>query len=324
MRRQFRIILLMLSIPLVFLTIFYLNISTNILSTSESVIPTFSNVQNDELYEKIKAYNDQHKIEPIDAVIDRVWKAIPGYNGLEVDVDASFKNMKAKNELNPDQLVYKEVSPSIHLDDLEPSPIYKGNPEKPMVSLLINVAWGNEYIPGILEALENTNVKATFFFDGSWVKKNAALAAMIYLQGHEIGNHAYSHPDLKFKSRAETMVELKKTNDIIEKTVDVKPIWFAPPSGSFKDETIDVAHELGMKTILWTVDTVDWKKPETSEMVSRVVSKVGNGTMILMHPTKPVYEGLETMINEIKEKGYELGTVSELMSEKRIDNANQK
>ena len=82
----------------------------------------------------------------------------------------------------------------------------------------------------------------------------------------------------------------------------------------------DVAHELGMKTILWTVDTVIGKNQKPPKWSSRVVSKVGNGSMILMHPTKPVYEGLETMINEIKEKGYQIGTVSELMSEKRIDN----
>ena len=91
------------------------------------------------------------------------------------------------------------------------------------------------------------------------------------------------------------------------------------PSGSFNQETILVANELGMKTILWTIDTVDWKKPATSEMVARIVSGVSNGSMVLMHPTKAVFEGLETMIIEIKGKGYQLGTVSDLMSEKRID-----
>ncbi|MFC5590632.1 polysaccharide deacetylase family protein [Sporosarcina soli] len=322
MKRKKKIFIGLLSSSLVFMFIIYTQPVATFFSnaTNDHTIPTFMADEQDELYQKIITYNDQHKIDPIDATIDRVWKAIPGYNGLQVDIKASYENMKGRTVLDPDKIVFKEVSPSVHLDDLEPSPIYRGNPEKPMVSLLINVAWGNEYIPGILETLENTYVKATFFFDGSWVKKNPALAAMIYLHGHEIGNHAYSHPDLKFRSRAETMDELKKTNDIIEKTLAVKPEWFAPPSGSFNDVTTDVAHELGMKTILWTVDTVDWRKPNTSEMVARVVSNVGNGSMILMHPTKPVEEGLETMINEIKEKGYQIGTVSELMSEKRIDN----
>ena len=74
-----------------------------------------------------------------------------------------------------------------------------------------------------------------------------------------------------------------------------------------------------MKTILWTVDTIDWRNPETWGMVKRVVEEVENGSMILMHPTKPTAEGLNTMIANIKEKGYKLGTVSDLMDEKRID-----
>ena len=288
-------------------------------SDAENSITTFSETDKDDLIKKISAYNDQHKIEPIDAKIDRVWKAIPGYNGLKVDIEASYKNMKPSTDIDTNKIIFKETSPKIHLNDLEPSPIYRGNPEKPMVALLINVAWGNEYIPGILKTLKDSQVKATFFFDGSWVKNNPDLATMISLEGHEIGNHAYSHPDLKQRSRDETVNELKKTNDVIEETLGIKPIWFAPPSGSFNQETIHVANELGMKTILWTVDTVDWRKPATSEMVTRVVSGVSNGSMVLMHPTKAVFEGLETMIIEIKGKGYQLGTVSDLMSEKRID-----
>ena len=80
-----------------------------------------------------------------------------------------------------------------------------------------------------------------------------------------------------------------------------------------------MADQLGMKTILWTVDTVDWRKPATSEMVRRVVSKVENGSMVLMHPTKPTAEGMERMITDIKAKGLQLGTVSDLLSEKRVN-----
>ena len=276
-------------------------------------------VEDDELYQKIKLYSEQYEIKPIDAKVDSIWKAIPGYNGLRFDVEASFKKMKKAGKFDKTKLVVEEVPPAVHLENLEPQPIYKGNPEKPMVSLLINVAWGNEFIQPILKILDDHKVKATFFFDGSWVKNNPDLALLIHNAGHEIGNHAYSHPDLQKRSRAETMEEISKTNDVIEKTIGLKPKWFAPPSGSFNQQTVDVAHELNMKTILWTVDTVDWKKPDPSEMVRRVVSKVENGSMILMHPTDPVAKGLDAMIVEITAKGYKLGTVSELMSEKRVD-----
>ena len=264
----------------------------------------------------IKAYAQEHDIPPIDAKMDRVWKAIPGYNGLAVDQKKSLKKMGTR--FSERQIVWKEVSPSVHLSDLPPSPIYRGNPEKSMISLLINVAWGNEFIEPILRALDEHEVKATFFLDGSWTKKNSDLARLIQLHGHEIGSHAYSHPDLAKSSEAKTREELQKTNDVIEEVLGLTPTWFAPPSGSFNQRTIEIARELGMYTILLTADTVDWRNPDTTEMVNRVLSKVENGTMILMHPTKPTAEGLDRMIGEIKKKGYVVGTVSELMSEERV------
>ncbi|QCJ45364.1 hypothetical protein FAY30_24220 [Bacillus sp. S3] len=288
-------------------------------STRNSIIQTSAELHKDSLYQKIQAYNEEHEIKPIDAKVDRVWKAIPGYNGLRVNSKASYKKMKAEGTFDTNKIVYKEIPPKIHLEDLGSEPIYRGNPQKPMVTLLINVAWGNEYIPSILKTLNDYQVKATFFFDGSWVKKNPDLAKMISKEGHEIGNHAYSHPDLKQRSRMETLEEIQKTNDVIEETVGMKPVWFTPPSGSFNQITVNVAHELNMKTIMWTVDTVDWRKPATLEMVRRVVSKVENGSMVLMHPTKPTAEGIGAMITDIKAKGYKLGTVSELMSERRVN-----
>lgn len=282
-------------------------------------ITTSSKMDDDKLYNEIREYEEQHKIEPIDAKVDKIWKAIPGYNGLIVNTKASYKRMRVGGKFDGNKIVYKEIPPNVHLEDLNPEPIYRGNPQKPMVALLINVAWGNEYIPGILKTLSDHKTKATFFYDGSWVKKNPDLAKQIKKAGHEIGNHAYSHPDLQQRSEAKTIEELKKTNDVINETIGLTPKWFAPPSGSFNRVTIQVADQLSMKTILWTVDTVDWRKPATSEMVRRVVSKVGNGSMILMHPTKPTAEGLDTMITDIVAKGYKLGTVSDLMSEKRAD-----
>ncbi|MFD1929492.1 polysaccharide deacetylase family protein [Sporosarcina siberiensis] len=316
-------------LPLTVLSIFFLAIVAISLSKTSttktnlgSSMTVFSEMKEDQLYKEIEEYNGIHEILPIDAKLDPIWKAIPGYNGLSVDLEASYNKMKTSGKFDETKIVFTEVSPKIHLDDLEPSPIYRGNLEKPMIALLINVAWGDEHIPGILKTLNESSVKATFFFDGSWVKKTPHLASMIYLEGHEIGNHAYSHPDLKLRTPDETRMELQKTNDVIQEALELTPKWFAPPSGSFNQTTINVANELKMKTILWTVDTVDWRKPSTNEMVQRVVAAVENGSMILMHPTKPTEEGLETMIDEIQNKGFQLGTVSDLMSEKRLENKN--
>lgn len=93
-------------------------------------------------------------------------------------------------------------------------------------------------------------------------------------------------------------------------------------AGSFKKVTVQVADELNIKTILRTIDTVDWNKPPTEVIVRRIAKNVENGFMVLMHPTKLVAVGLSTMITGIKAKGLQLGTVSDLMSEKRIDKSN--
>lgn len=141
---------------------------------------------------------------------------------------------------------------------------------------------------------------------------------MIVEEGHEIGNHAYTHPNMKNLSRERIREEIVQTNEIIEETVGVKPKWFAPPSGSYRQEVVDVAHELGQYTILWTVDTIDWRRPEPTGMAHRVIAKAGNGSLILMHPTSSTEAGLAMMIEGLQNKGLKLSTVGETLSENRI------
>ena len=274
--------------------------------------------QEDPLYQSIVKNASTYEIPPSNAKIDEVWKAIPGYNGITVDIEASYKNMKKIGTFNEKKLVYKQTEPSVHLNDLTPSPIYRGHPDKPMVSFIINVAWGNEYLPEMLATLKKHQVKASFFLEGRWVKNNPELAKMIVSAGHEVGNHSYTHPDMKRISAAQTRDQLLKTNEVIEAATGKKSIWFAPPSGSYRDETVTIAAEFKMKTVMWTVDTIDWQKPSPNQLINRVISKISNGSMVLMHPTESTAKSLDTLITRIEEKGLKLGTVSELMREERI------
>lgn len=274
--------------------------------------------QEDPLYQSIVKNASTYEIPPSNAKIDRVWKAIPGYNGITVDIEASYRNMKKIGTFNEKKLVYKQTEPTIHLNELTPSPIYRGHPDKPMVSFIINVAWGNEYLPEMLASLKKHQVKASFFLEGRWVKNNPELAKMIVSAGHEVGNHSYTHPDMKRISAAQTREQLVKTNEVIEASTGKKSIWFAPPSGSYRDETVTIAAELKMKTVMWTVDTIDWQKPSPDQLINRVTSKISNGSMVLMHPTESTAKSLDTLITLIEEKGLKIGTVSDLMSEERI------
>jgi peptidoglycan-N-acetylglucosamine deacetylase len=273
---------------------------------------------NDPLFIELEQYAEKHNKPPLNAIVDKVWKAIPGLNGLEIDIEASYEKMRKDGQFLENKIVYKQVAPEVHLSDLPPSPIYRGNPEKEMVTLLVNVAWGNEYLPSMLKIMKAHNVKSTFFLDGSWTKKNPTLAKMILDEGHEIGNHAYSHPDMKKLSNGRISEEIKKTNEIIKATLDVSPKWFAPPSGSYRQDVVDITRSMEMYTILWTVDTVDWRNPEPIAMAGRVLQKVEPGAMILMHPTASSVGGLEQLITGLKAKGYQISTVTDLLSEERI------
>jgi len=277
--------------------------------------------QGDSLYNEIARNAAQYNIPAIDAKIDPIWNAIPGYNGHMVDIEASYKKMKKTGQFDENMLVFKQVKPNIHLEDLPPAPIYKGNPEKPMVSFIINVAWGNEYLSDMLATLKQHHVTATFFLEGRWAQKYPELAQMITDAGHEVGNHSFTHPDMKNLSTVQIQQEIAKTNGVIKATTGSIPKWFAPPSGSFKDEVVKVASNEEMGTIMWSVDTIDWQKPTPDVLIQRVMSKVHNGAIILMHPTAATAQSLEQLILQIKNNKLQINTVSNLVSEERIHNS---
>jgi len=275
--------------------------------------------EDDPLLVQIRAEADKRRIEPIDAVVDRVWKAVPGYNGREVDIEKTYEKAKAAGSGQKLEFVYRDMKPKVSLDDLGAEPIFRGNPNKPMAAFMINVAWGNEYIIPMLDTLDEAGVKATFFFDGSWLKKNTDLALEIQKRGHQLENHAYSHPKMSQLDDGRARLEISKTKDLLKQKLGVDNRWFAPPSGDYDQRTIELAAEQGLKTVLWTVDTVDWMKPAPSAIIQKMAQKVEPGSLILMHPTASSRDALKGMIQVIERKGIKLGTVEETLSPDRVD-----
>lgn len=280
--------------------------------------PSLSEEEKRELYNRIVAEAESRYIAPVDARIDRVWRAIPGYNGLAVDIERTYEEALKSARAEPIPFRYKEIEPKIGLEDLGAQPIYRGNPNKRMISFMVNVAWGNEYLGPILETFARENVKATFFLDGSWLNKNAELAKQIVDAGHEISNHAYSHPDMKNLSRSEQYSQIMRTEQLLKQKIGViGNRWFAPPSGSYNGATLQIAKEQGLQTVLWTIDTVDWMKPPADSIVRKIDAKLEPGALILMHPTASSSQALPGMIASAKAKGYFIGTVSETLSSER-------
>ena len=192
-------------------------------------------------------------------------------------------------------------------------PIFRGDVERKAVAFCINVAWGNEYIPTILEALRKNNCKATFFFIGTWVRDFPDLARSIANEGHEIANHGYFHSHVAKLSKAE-LHKLILDNDVkLKKELGRATNLFAPPYGEFNDKVVAYAEEIGFKTIMWTIDTIDWRNPTPETYLKRVLEKLQNGALILAHPTEVTAKTLPILINEIKKRGYDILIVSEII-----------
>ena len=176
-----------------------------------------------------------------------------------------------------------------------------------------NVFWGEEYIPKMLEVLESHNVHITFFIGGTWAKKNSDMLKLIASKGHEIANHSYSHPHPNNLNKEKNKEEIQKAEDIINEITQVKTKLYAPPYGEYNNTVINAAEELGYPLMMWTVDTVDWKRPPPSVIKNRVMKKLSNGALILMHPTEPTVQALPELIEEILAQGYNIEPISDIL-----------
>ncbi|MGE5580628.1 MAG: polysaccharide deacetylase family protein [Bacillota bacterium] len=192
------------------------------------------------------------------------------------------------------------------------APVYRGNSSASNVALMFNVDWGEEYLPAVLDILAEKKVSATFFPTGSWAEKNAELVARMVADGHEVGNHGALHSHVEGMSREDLHRLIQSGEERIAVAAGgARPSrLFAPPYGEWTGDTVMYASEAGYLTIMWTVDTVDWRLPPSEAIWKRVLAGAVNGALVLMHPTEPTVEALPTIIDGLRDKGFILCTVS--------------
>ncbi len=193
-------------------------------------------------------------------------------------------------------------------------PIYKGAKDSEGIALVCNVDWGGEYLPDMLKVLHALNIEAAFFVTGKWAEGNKDLLELVMNSGHIIGNHGYSHLDHSKLSYDQNLTEIKKAQDVIEDIIGKKPKYFAPPSGAYNKNTIKAAEDLGYKVILWSIDTIDWRRDGVDNIINRVNKKIHGGGIVLMHPTAQTLEALETIVNNIRGRGFEILSLEHIVN----------
>lgn len=190
---------------------------------------------------------------------------------------------------------------------------YSGDEKSNKITLMINVYWGTEYLDEMLQILEDNDVKTTFFVGGTWAVAESDMLQKIYDAGHEIGNHGYYHKDQGKLSAEKNYEEIINTHNLVKSLIGVEMDLFAPPSGSYNKKTVEIATELGYKTIMWTDgrDTIDWRDKDSEVIYNRAIKNCKGGDFVLMHPTEATKNALDRIIKTLKGKGFELCTVSE-------------
>ncbi|MGI6452064.1 MAG: polysaccharide deacetylase family protein [Syntrophomonadaceae bacterium] len=195
-----------------------------------------------------------------------------------------------------------------------PEAIYQGNSGKKIVAITVNVDWGEEFIPLMLKEFEKNKASVTFFVTGKWAQKNPELLKEMHNQGHSIQNHGYEHLHFNSLSAEQIAEQIKKADQIIAGIIGKETVYFAPPYGEFNRQVLTVASDLNYHLIMWSVDTIDWQRPEPSVIEKRVMNKVHNDAIILMHPTDPTVKALPGLLKSLSQEGYKMVTLNEMLA----------
>ena len=167
------------------------------------------------------------------------------------------------------------------------------------------------HTPVLLDGLKERGVPATFFLMGSCIPGNEALVKRMQEEGHLIGNHSYNHVRLTKAGSAAVCEAVDRTSGMIEDITGFRPQYMRPPYGDWNEE---LECQSGMTTVLWSVDSLDWKLRNQKRIVKKVLKEAEDGDIILMHDIfdTSVSAALE-LIDILQREGYTFVTADELM-----------
>lgn len=194
---------------------------------------------------------------------------------------------------------------------------YLGGAQKRLY-LTFDAGYENGCTEDILATLEKHQVPACFFLVGNYMEQNGDLVRKMVQQGHIVGNHTYHHYDMsKLTDKVSFAAELERLEELYQSITGKEMAkFYRPPQGNYSEENLRMAQELGYKTVFWSLAYVDWyndKQPTREEALSKLIPRIHDGAVILLHSTSRTNATiLDELLTRWKEMGYTFGTVEEL------------
>lgn len=193
-------------------------------------------------------------------------------------------------------------------------PIYSVGTDEKKVAISFDCAWGVDYTDKLLEIMREKQVCATFFMVEFWTEKYPEYVKKIDESGHEIGTHSATHPHMSKLSAEAIVKELTTSSEAITNITGKKVEVFRPPFGDYNDTLIETAENMGLFTIQWDVDSLDWKNLSADEITKRVTGKVKNGSIVLFHNNGlHTAEALPKIIDILQKQGYIFVRIGDLI-----------
>lgn len=200
----------------------------------------------------------------------------------------------------------------------EQNAFYLGDPSERTLYLTFDAGYENGYTAQILDVLKKHKAKAAFFLVGNYLKTEPELVSRMLREGHTVGNHTMTHPDMAAITDEEAFCkELTGLEELFEQTTGQKlSKFYRPPQGKYSPENLKMARKLGYTTVFWSLAYADWNndsQPTAEQAFDKLLPRVHNGAVVLLHSTSRTNaEILDELLTKWESMGYRFGTLDEL------------
>lgn len=193
-------------------------------------------------------------------------------------------------------------------------PIYRVERNDNKVAITFDVAWENSNTDELIDILDEHSAKATFFITGDWCDRCADDVKKFADAGHEIENHSDKHPHVEGINVNDLINDTRECSRKIKMITGREPTYYRAPYGEYDDSLLTTLDGMGLKTIQWDVDSVDWNKPTAEQITKKVLANTKSGSILLFHnDLQNTTEALPNILKGLKEKGFEFVTIDELV-----------
>nr|WP_240613618.1 delta-lactam-biosynthetic de-N-acetylase [Pueribacillus theae] len=189
--------------------------------------------------------------------------------------------------------------------------------------LTFDNGYENGYTANVLDVLKKKKVPAAFFVTGHYLKEEPELVNRMVKEGHIVGNHSFSHPNLAKESDADIREELESVETLFTKITGKRmPKYLRPPRGVFSERTLAVSNQLGYTNVFWSLAFKDWETNNQKGWkyaYDNIMNRVHPGAIMLLHTvSKDNAEALEKVIDDLKKDGYTFHSLDELMAKETV------